>query len=105
MLETFIANLPAILTALGAVVTAVGVILIAYWSYRGKERAAAAADLAEDAKREVIAVRGDIFTVGEQLDGRLSQLLKTSTDLAHAEGRLEGKAERRGNGEPIKPNG
>jgi hypothetical protein len=77
------------------------VILLGYWAYRGKERAAVAAEKAavaaqkaEDAVGEIVAVKGSIFALGKQIDGRLSELLKSTAALSHAEGVVEGEKNR-----------
>lgn len=81
---------PAVITALGALVTAIGAILIGYWSYRAKERATAAATTSADNKKEIVQVKGDVFMVGERIDGRLTKLLELTEKAAFQAGKLEG---------------
>ena len=96
------ADIPATITALGAFVTAVGVIVIAYWSYRGKERASRAADDAADAKKEIIAVGDKLYLLDRRVDGRLTELLEgiraegiSAASLARAEGVAAGEQAQR----------
>ena len=103
-------ELAAIIAAIGGVVTAVGVILIAYWSYRGKERATAAARAASDAAtaaeeshKEIIAVGDKVFRVGEQLDGRLSELLASARLASRAEGVAAGEQAQRDRSSDAQP--
>ncbi len=97
------------LPAITSLVTAIGVIVIAYWTYRGKERAAKAAELAAERDREakaaIITVGDKVFEVGKALDGRLSQLLAEAKALAHAEGRAEGEQAQRERQTPAKERG
>ena len=86
-------DIPATITALGALVSAIGVILLAFWSYRAKERAAVAADkatvaaaLAAESQKAIIATKDGIFELGQRVDGRLSELLELTRTSAHAEG-------------------
>ena len=93
---------PATITAFGALVTAVGAVFIAYWAYRGKERAAeaaekaaAAAAKAESLESKLVELNGQVFTLGENIDGRLSQLLAVSAAAARAEGIAAGEQAQR----------
>lgn len=95
-------DLPATLTALGALVTAVGVILIAYWAYRSKERATRAVEAAAEAARltaqgneEIQLIHGEVREIGARIDGRLSELLKSSIAQARAEGIATGEQAQR----------
>ena len=62
-------------------------------------RAAQLADLARIAAiastAAIVATNDGIFELGKQLDGRLSELLKTSTELSHAQGKAEGEQAQR----------
>jgi len=105
-----VADLPAVLTALGALVTAFGVIAIAYWSYRGKERAAAAvaaARAAEVAAREsqaqIVAIGDKLYRVGDALDGQLTKFTKLVEADALARGNLAGRAELAGEQAAAEP--
>ena len=95
-------DLPATITAIGALVTALGVILVAYWAYRGKERASKAADLAADAKKEIVAVGDKLYLLDKRVDGRLTELLAqaraegvSNANLARAEGVAQGEQAQR----------
>jgi len=103
-------DIPATLTASAAVVTALGVILIAYWSYRGKERASKAADFAEDATRAIVAIGDKLYTLDKRVDGRLTQLLEQvrsegliAADLARSEGRAQGEQAQRDRASEAQP--
>ncbi len=103
-------DLPATITAIGALVTAVGVILIAYWSYRGKEGASKAADLANDAKKEIIAVGNKVYLLEKRVDGRLTELIEgvraegvSASALARAEGKAEGEQAQRDRAADAQP--
>ena len=100
-------DVPAIIAALGGVVTAVGVILVGYWAYRAKERAADAAEAAAKAAAEANAARSEIMVVGDKivevgkaLDGRLSELLREARATARAEGMAAGEQAQRDRAAP-----
>lgn len=109
-------DLPATLTALGTLVAAVGAL---YLSFRNSKKADDARDKAiaaamqaaqakaeaEDAKGAIVKVGDDLFRVGKQIDGRLSELLELTARASRAEGleagRISEKARRDAeNGKP-----
>ena len=103
-------DIPATITAIGALVTALGVVLIAYWSYRGKERASRAADLAADATKAIVAIGDTIYLLDKRVDGRLTQLLEqvrsegvVAADLARSEGRAQGEQAQRDRASEAQP--
>lgn len=102
-------DLPATITAIASVVAAVGLIVtsvLAYLSRRATQRAAERATIAADAavaaqaaaeasKKAIVATQDGIFELGKQIDGRLSELLKSSAALARAEGVAQGEQAQR----------
>lgn len=112
-----ISALGTLLGAIGAFVTALGAFWLAYRnSKRGEEarikaaadvqiakdeaaaaalKAAIAAESAADAKKAIVKVGDDLFVVGKQIDGRLTQLLELTRTSAIAEGRLQAESERK----------
>lgn len=96
-------DIPATIAAVGTLVTAVGTILIAFWAYRAKTHAARAAELAASNKGDIAVVQGEVREVGSRIDGRLTALLKSSSDLARAEGVAQGEQSERDRSAPPKP--
>ncbi len=96
------------ITAIATLVAAFGTLILALRNSQkadaaksaaalAAERAAVAKEAAEESKREIVATRDGVFEVGKQLDGRLTELLKTTGDLARAEGQIEGRAAEQAN--------
>jgi hypothetical protein len=115
-----------ILTAVGSVITASGVLLAVALGYlnrrasiAAKERsedaalkateaaskASEAADLAAANQREIVVIHGEVVEVGKRIDGRLSELLKSTSALSRAEGRAEGEQSQRDRSAPPEKNG
>ena len=84
-----------IITAVGACITAIGVILAGFWSYRSKQKAAIAAEKAEANGAKIVELDGKLYQLGANVDGRLTELLRTSTAAAHAEGVISGEQAQR----------
>jgi hypothetical protein len=109
MIDVVPIDWPATFTALGTLVAAIGAVLAVILSFlnrRAATEARAKADdaahaaerakvAAEDSKREIIATKEGVFEVGRQIDGRLSELLRSSTALARAEGVAQGEQSQR----------
>lgn len=105
-------DVPAAITALASLVAAFGVILGAYWAYRAKDRAAAAARIASESQNEIIRVGTDVYELGKRVDGRLTELLDaaaakgvTDAALARAEGKAEGEQKQRDRQAPAEHGG
>lgn len=88
-------DLPSIISAIGGVITAIGVILIAFWSYRAKERVADAVKQGKLNEAQIIAVGDTIYALGEKVDGRLTDLLRESKAASRAEGVAAGEQSQR----------
>ena len=100
---------PQTIDALTKLVIAVGVIVTAALTFLNRrsvraaaERATVAADAAvaaqvaaEAGKKAIVATEAGIFELGKQIDGRLSELLKSSSALARAEGVAAGEQAQR----------
>ena len=78
----------AILTAIAAVIGAIGGIVAAVLSYRAKTRV-------DKVVRDLTIVDGNVVELGDRVDGRLSELLKTTQALARAEGVASGEQSQR----------
>ena len=78
----------SIITAVAALVAAFGGIIAAILAHRARE-----ASKANSA--EIIAVNGEVHEVGERIDGRLSELLRSTAALARAEGVAAGDQSQR----------
>lgn len=102
-------DLAATITAVATLVAAIGALAVGWRNSRAaseaKARAAEAAFAAERAKeaaeasrREIIATKDGVFEVGKRIDGRLSELLKSATALARAEGIAAGEQAQRDRG-------
>lgn len=86
------------LTALAAVIAAAGAIVTGILSFLNRKAARDAADrallakeAAEASQTAIVRTEQGVFELGRQIDGRLSELLKTTADLARAEGLASGK--------------
>jgi hypothetical protein len=93
VLSDFFHDLPSTITALATLTAAIGALIVAIVNARSgnaaRDKAVIAAAAAEDSKKEVVLVRGEVIEVGKRIDGRLSELLKTTEALARAQGRAE----------------
>jgi hypothetical protein len=82
-----------------AAIAAVAAAVLGYTNRRkvdaARERAEKAAEAAADAAREVSLVHGEVREVGARIDGRLSELLKSSNALARSEGIAAGEQSQR----------
>jgi hypothetical protein len=91
-------DVASIIGAIGACITAVGVILVAWWTYRGRERTAKAAEAAEaEVAAEhntatLVATQAGIYELGRRIDGRMDELLMSARESGHAAGVAEEKA-------------
>jgi hypothetical protein len=115
-------NAIGMLTAIGSIVSALGVALAVVLGYlnrrsalAAKERAeeaaikattaaslaAAARSAAEASQAEILLTHGEVVEVGKRIDGRLSELLKSSIAQARAEGRSEGEQAQRDRSRPA----
>ena len=65
--------------------------------------AAAAKIAAEESRAEIVATKDGVFELGRQLDGRLQELIRSQTELARAQGRIEGRAAERAEPTYLKP--
>lgn len=81
-------DLSAIITAIAALLAAAGGILAAVLAHRARRKI-------EDAAVDILLVKGDVHEVGRRIDGRLSELLASSSKLARAEGHAEGEQAQR----------
>jgi hypothetical protein len=104
-----VVDLPATITAIASVIAAIGLIVTGVLAYLARratlaaaERATVAADAAvaaqlaaESSKKAIVATQDGIFELGKQIDGRLSELLKSSSALARAEGVAQGEQAQR----------
>lgn len=97
-------DVASLVGAIGSVITAVGVIVVGWWTYRGKERAAKATEAAEAAQkaaeantRALVATRDGIYELGKRIDGRMDELLISARESGHA----AGMAEQKGNTDDI----
>ena len=95
-------DLPATLTALGTLVAALGALFLSFLNAKkaddARDKAIAAAMQAaqakaeaEDAKGAIVKVGDDLFRVGKQIDGRLSELLELTARASRAEGMETGR--------------
>jgi len=90
-----ITDLAGIIAAVGSVITALGVILVGYWAYKGKNRADDAKRASENNNARIVELDGKLYTLGVNVDGRLSELLRVSTEAARAQGVAEGEQAQR----------
>lgn len=92
------------ITELATLIAAIGALIVAIMNARSASDARAkaviaataaetAAVRAEEGKREVVIVHGEVVEVGKRIDGRLTQLLLLTEKAAHAAGVLEGKGQ------------
>lgn len=81
-------DLASIITALAALVAAAGGILAAVLAYRARRGV-------EDATEALTVIEGEVREVGERIDGRLTELLKSTSALARAEGVAQGEQSQR----------
>ena len=72
------------ITALAALVAAIGAIVATVLAYRARR-------VVEDIDAKVILIGGEVREVGRRIDGRLTQLLKSTGDLARGEGFAAGE--------------
>jgi hypothetical protein len=93
---------PDLITALTGLASAVGAVAIAYLSYKARKDAAAARKAAVQSQDALVVIEGQIFALGMNVDGRLTQLLATAkaqgvaeTALARAEGVTAGEKAQR----------
>jgi hypothetical protein len=73
-----------------AVIAAIPGLVATFAAYMARRDAQHAKRAADKSVEEIVIVHGEIRELGRAVDGRLTQLLKTSSDAARAEGRLEG---------------
>lgn len=78
----------SVITAIAALVAACGGILAAVLAYRARRGV-------EVATEALTIIEGEVREVGERIDGRLSELLKSSSALARAEGVAQGEQSQR----------
>jgi hypothetical protein len=78
----------AIITAVAALIAAIGGIVAAVLAHRARKRV----DVVEKA---LITIDGEVREVGKRIDGRLSELLRSSGALARAEGVAQGEQAQR----------
>jgi hypothetical protein len=83
-----ISEITSVVTALAALIAAFGGIFAAVLAYRARQAA-------RENSAEIIAVNGEVREVGERIDGRLSELLRSSNALARAEGVAAGEQSQR----------
>lgn len=77
-----------LITAIAALVAAIGGIVAAFLAYRARRKV-------EDIDARVIIIDSEVREVGKRIDGRLTQLLESSTKLARAEGVAVGEQSQR----------
>jgi hypothetical protein len=78
-----------VIVAVATLVTALGAVIVAW---RAAGRAKEAKDAADSNRLEIVATKDGVFEIGKRIDGRLTQLLKTTEELARAQGELVGRA-------------
>ena len=102
-------DLAGVATLIGAVTGMVAALGALYVSVNNSRKADSARDKAVEAatkagmaaeeaaasKAEIVKVGSQLFTLGANVDGRLSKLLATTEALAHAQGVAEGRATER----------
>lgn len=81
-------DLASFITAIAALLAAVGGIVAAILAYRARRGV-------EDASLALTVIEGEVREVGERIDGRLTELLKSSSALARAEGVAQGEQSQR----------
>lgn len=97
-------DLAAVLLAIATLITAVGTLIVGLRNSRKADvarerareasaRAEAAKLAAEDSKREIVRIGGEVFELGQRVDGRLSQLLELTETAALAKGRADAQNE------------
>jgi hypothetical protein len=100
-------ELATMIAAIATLIAAGGGVVIGIRNSRKAEAAALAAAIAETAAKasrvEIMLVGDKVVQVGEQLDGRLSQLLTEARALARAEGRAEGEQAQRDRAAEAQP--
>lgn len=84
VIAELIRNLPQIFGALGTLITAVGVILIGFWAHKAKTQSTQNAETLVGLKAQGTEHGEQIKTIGENVDGKMEQLLQARSDVADA---------------------
>lgn len=81
-------ELALVITAVAALVAACGGIIAAVLAHRARRGV-------EDASAALTLIEGEVREVGDRIDGRLTELLKSTSALARAEGVAQGEQSQR----------
>lgn len=88
----------ALIVATPPTIAAIGALAIGIRNARradeAADKAALAAEKAAEASGRMVLLEGQVFEVGQRIDGRLTELLAASSALARAEGVVQGRSER-----------